>query len=147
DVDESGRVQSQAVNVGRIRNTGWELSATVKPVSSLDLRLVYGSARSVAESISPDYVGIAKSGDRLPDVPDWTGAVTTAWRPFHGTTVTAAANRSAPWRELDMYAFMRAVFGGEFQGDQRPYFVDYPAFTKFNLGVTQAITPNVSAFV
>ncbi|MBX6331550.1 MAG: TonB-dependent receptor [Gemmatimonadaceae bacterium] len=147
DTDAAGLPQTQAVNIGRIHNTGWELSATLAPVPALDVQVVFGSARSVAESISDKYVGIAKTGDHLPEVPRWTGAVTASWRPLRGTTITGAVNHSATWRELDMYAFARALVSGQFQGDQRPYFIDYPAFTKFNLGASQVITRAVSAYV
>jgi hypothetical protein len=41
---------------------------------------------------------------------------------------------------------MNAVFSGQFRGDQTPYYINYPAWTKFNIGLTKTITSSVSGF-
>jgi iron complex outermembrane recepter protein len=147
DTGSAGQAMTESVNLGRIRNTGWEFTGTLTAIPSLSLRGQFGSARSVAEDISPLYVGTVKTGDVLPGIPKWTAGLTGTYTPFSGTTINFAATHMATWRDLDMYAFMNAVFSGKFRGDQTPYYIDYPAWTKFNIGLTRTITSSVSGFV
>jgi outer membrane receptor protein involved in Fe transport len=147
DTGSAGQAMTQSVNLGRIRNTGWEFTGTLTAIQSLSLRGQFGSARSVAEDISPQYVGIVKTGDVLPGIPRWTAGLVGTYTPFSGTVINFAATHMATWRDLDMYQFMDAIFSGKFRGDQRPYYVNYPAWTKFNIGLTKTITSSVSGFV
>src|SRR6185437_16704310 len=88
-----------------------------------------------------------KNGDALPGIPKWTAGLTSTYTPFAGTTINIAATHMATWRNLDMYAFMKALFSGQFRGDQTPYYVNYPAWTKFNIGITRVLTPWLSGYV
>ncbi len=147
DTTARGVTETKSVNLGRVRNTGWEFTGSLTPSRTFAVRAQFGSARSVAEDISPLYVGTVKNGDVLPGIPKWTAGLTSTYTPFAGTTINVAATHMATWRNLDMYAFMKAIFSGQFRGDQTPYYVNYPAWTKFNVGITHVLTPWLSGYV
>jgi hypothetical protein len=64
-----------------------------------------------------------------------------------GTTLTGAVSHRATWREVDFSAFFAALFGGTYTGSERDYWITYPAYTKFNVGVTQQFYAGLSGFL
>lgn len=137
----------QYQNVGRAHNTGVEFTGTLNPISSLSLQVVYGSARSFIQTLSPSYQGDYHAGDRVLGIPEWTGGATAVWTPWHGTTLNVAATHTARQFNVDYIGLFAAFDDGSYTGSERDYWKWYPSFTLVNTGITQRITANVSGYV
>ncbi len=136
----------QYQNIGKIKNTGIEFTASYTPSSTLTINGNFGSTNSTVQSLAAAYNGDYKPGDRLLDVPKWTTGGTAAWSVFRGTTLTGAVRHSTSWREVDFVKYFGS-FSKPPVLTRKQAWVDYPAYTLFNLGVTQALTSTVSGFV
>jgi len=68
---------AQVINAGKARSRGFELEMTTLPVESLELSLGIGYADAEIRSNIPDIT--PQSGDRLLQVPDWTGSASATY--------------------------------------------------------------------
>jgi iron complex outermembrane receptor protein len=140
-------LEFQYQNVGRIRNSGLELEATVDigPTRATGQFAVTDS--KVAE-LSPIYTGDLRAGDRPLLVPKYTGGATLTVTPRRRTTLTAGLKYVGSFRNYDSFAQLSCAVGtGECLPSARDYIVEYPGFVKLDLGATQRLAPWVSAFV
>ena len=133
---ESGTTLSmQQQNIGRIANEGVELEGfTLFGIGRLDGTWAYTSSR--VRRLARTYTGDLRIGDRMPDVPSWSGSLAisvTAAR----LTVTTGAVAVGPWSGHDWLAYARAAtprplreYRKDYEGLVRPYAVvtrDLPA--------------------
>jgi outer membrane receptor protein involved in Fe transport len=138
---------SQAQNVGRVSNTGVELEGSLL-LGSLTIRGQYAFTRARIEQLSPEYAGDLRVGDQALLTPKHTAGGTAALTVGRGTTISAGVTVVGSWRDYDYLAEFRCFGGtGPCQENFRDYIVEYPAFTKFNLGFSQQITPLLSGFL
>jgi outer membrane receptor protein involved in Fe transport len=147
DRDAQSRLQQQYQNVGRIHNRGIELSGTLAPTSNLYMTAVFGATKSTVESLGTGYSGDLQVDDELTGVPDQTAGITLSWTPLTGTTFTGNLTHRAEWREVDFVDFFAAIRGGTYTGRRRDYWIDYPAYTKYNVGLTRVLTSQLSGYV
>lgn len=133
-------------NVGRIRNAGWELEGRVA-VGLVRLGATFSVANSTVRSLSPTYTGAYQVGDRVNGVSRYSGGASLTINPTPRTTVTGGLTHVGSWRSTDVIALFGVFFDGQpFRGSGRDYWITYPAFTKVNVGVTQVVTSQLSAF-
>jgi iron complex outermembrane receptor protein len=147
ETTSTGGSVSQYQNIGKIRNYGWEFSGAFSPIAALTVTAEFGSATSTLEQVSPLYTGDFRVGDQLTEIPKWTGGATVAWRVLRRTTLTGSLTHRATWKDVDFVAFYAALFGGTYAGSERPYWINYPAWTKFNVGLAEVLTPWLTGFV
>ncbi len=140
-------VTYQNQNVGRVKNTGLELEATVfaGPVA---LKGQYGYVRSRLEDLGPSYGGDQRVGDQPLFVPTHTAGASLTVAPLAGTTVAAGLAYVGSWTGYDNIARF-SCFGGT--GPCRPtlrdYHVVYPGFIKANATISHQFTSLVSGFL
>ena len=97
--------------------------------------------------LSPTYGGPYEIGDRVNGVSRYSGGISATITPSERTVVTGSITHVGSWRSSDVIALFGVFFDGQpFRGSGRDYWIRYPAFTKINLGVTQELTPQLSAF-
>lgn len=131
------RQQSQQQNVGKIRNSGWELEGRY----NTDRLQVSGSlsiVNSRIQQLAREYNGNYRVGDRLLEVPRSSAGVALAYVPFKKTMIRAGMTNIGSWVERDMVAFYGAVFGDiPRRPMDRDYWITYRGLTKFRAGVEQ----------
>jgi outer membrane receptor protein involved in Fe transport len=133
-------------NVGRIKNSGWELEGQLA-WGLVRLGGTFSIANSTVRSLSPTYSGAYQIGDRVNGVSRYSGGVSLTITPTPRTTVTGGLTHVGAWRSSDVIALFGVFFDGQpFRGSARDYWIRYPAFTKINVGVTQVLTSQLSAF-
>ena len=89
----------EAQNVGRIRNDGWEMQASVAR-GALTLATSLALVDSRVDSLAPNYTGDLRRGDRMLGVPARTLGLTASWRAPRWTIATTLA-RANDWRTYD----------------------------------------------
>ena len=140
-------LEFQYQNVGRIRNNGLELEATV----NAGLARVTGQLAvtdSKVAALSPIYTGDLRAGDRPLLVPKYTGGATLTVTPWRHTTLTAGLKYVGSFRNYDSFAQLSCAVGtAECLPSARDYIIEYPGFAKLDVGATQRLTPWASAFV
>ncbi len=136
----------QYQNVGRIKNTGWEFQGRTN-VGRLSLTGSYSITSSVVEQLSPTYSGALLPGDQLLHIPKHTAGATIAYS-LPRTTLSVGMTYVDSWTETDFVALYGFYFAGQpYRGSNRDYWITYPAFVKFNLSASQALTGHLSVFV
>ena len=136
----------QWVNVGRIKNAGWEFEGQLA-VGLVRLGGTFSITNSTVRSLSPTYSGPYQIGDRVNGVSRYSGGVSLSVTPTQRTTVTGSLTFVGGWRSTDGVALFGVFFDGQpFRGSSRDYWIRYPGFTKVNVGVTQVLTSQLSAF-
>jgi outer membrane receptor protein involved in Fe transport len=138
-----GRPEYQNQNIGKIRNSGYEVEGTLSrgPVS---LTAQYSIMNSVVRTLSPNYTGDLQPGDRLLYIPRRSGGVTASFAPLTRTHVTASVFYVGSWTGQDIVALLD---GSPWRGSLRAYWMRYPAFAKVNLSLDQSISDRVAAYV
>jgi outer membrane receptor protein involved in Fe transport len=140
-------LEFQYQNVGRIRNSGLELEATVD-IGPTRATGQFADTDSKVAELSPIYTGDLRAGDRPLLVPKYTGGATLTVTPRRRTTLTAGLKYVGSFRNYDSFAQLSCAVGtGECLPSARDYIVEYPGFVKLDLGATQRLAPWVSAFV
>jgi outer membrane receptor protein involved in Fe transport len=133
-------------NVGRIKNAGWEFEGQLA-LGIVRLGGTFSVVNSTVRSLSPTYSGSYQIGDRVNGVSRYTGGVSMTVAPTPRTRVTGSLTHVGSWRATDDIALFGVFFDGQpFRGSGRDYWIRYPAFTKINMGITQEVTPQLSAF-
>ncbi len=138
----------QNQNVGRVKNTGVELEASVA-VGMLDIRGQYGYVRSrIADP--GDATGELLPGDQLFNTPTHTAGVSVSLAPRSGTTLSAGATYVGQWVGLDTPVLYRCFAGTGpcLSGPGlRPYRTMLPSLFKMNATISQQLTPGLTGFV
>ena len=136
----------QWVNAAQIKNTGWELEGQLA-LGMVRLGGTFSVANSTVRALSPTYSGSYLVGDRVNSVPRYSGGGTISVTPTSRTTLTGSLTHVGSWRSTDVVALFGFYFGDQpYRGSSRAYWIQYPAFTKFNLGVSQVVSSKLSVF-
>ncbi len=142
----SPRFTVQNQNVGRIRNKGWEFQGRLN-AGQLVVTGTYSITNSVVETLSPTYTGNLHPGDQMLDIPQHTVGATLSYS-LHRTAITLGMTHIGSWTETDWVALYGFYFAGQqYRGSGRAYWITYPAFTKFNLSMSQGITQRINVFL
>jgi iron complex outermembrane receptor protein len=134
---ESGTspLSMQQQNIGRIANEGVELEGyTLFGIGRIDGTWAYTSSR--VRRLARTYTGDLRIGDRMPDVPSWTGSLAISMSVAR-VTMTVGAVAVGRWSGHDWLAYARAGttrplrdYRKDYDGLVRPYAVvtrDLPA--------------------
>ncbi len=134
-------------NVGRVRNTGVEVEATLN-AGFAQFKAQYGYTRARVEQLAPNYAGDLRIGDQVLTTPKHTAGASIVIRPVRGTTIVGGMTYVGSWTNYDYLAEF-GCFGqtGPCQATTRDYLVAYPHFVKVNATISQQLTPQLSAFV
>jgi hypothetical protein len=125
----------QQQNIGRIANEGVELEGyTLFGIGRIDGTWAYTSSR--VRRLARTYTGDLRIGDRMPDVPSWTGSLAISMSVAR-VTMTVGAVAVGRWSGHDWLAYARAGttrplrdYRKDYDGLVRPYAVvtrDLPA--------------------
>lgn len=137
----------QFQNVGRVRNRGVELEASLA-LGRLTVHGQYGYSRARVDRLSPTYLGELRVGDQVLMRPKHTAGASLTVLPFIRTTLSAGVTYVGSWTNSDALALYRCLGGtGPCLPTSRDYLVSYPALLKLNLSVFQQLTSSVSGFV
>lgn len=149
-----GLTTYQYQNLYRIQNRGWELEGMVQPVEQLNLTVTYGSAKSTALELGSTYVGDLKVGQTIPGRPSYNLSGRITFTPFRGTVLTAAGFHYGGWEAADFYGYLKDLYGSIYAGIPMPakkypvdYLIDYPGYSKFNVGLTQVLTNQLTGYL
>jgi outer membrane receptor protein involved in Fe transport len=100
------RIRFELANVGEITNRGWEMQAALRR-GALGVKGTFTSVDSRVRTVSADYLGDLRPGDRMLAVPARTASLSATWtRPSWTTALTAT--RAADWINYDRVALARA---------------------------------------
>lgn len=144
------RIQ-QYQNVGRIRNTGWELEASVH-LPPVGVRGHYSIMESTVEKLSPTYTGSRFIvGERTLDTPRSTGGFGISYE-LPRATVTLLGNYKGPWLQYEWMPYFEAIRGTNpdrepFTGDRRDYVIEYPSLWRYELNAIAELTPRIAAIL
>jgi iron complex outermembrane receptor protein len=126
--ESTSPLSMQQQNIGRIANDGVELEGfTLFGVGRIDGTWAHTSSR--VRRLARTYTGDLRIGDRMPDVPSWSGSLAVSMRVAR-VTVTAGAVAVGPWAGHDWLAYARAAtprplrdYRKDYDGLVRPYAV------------------------
>ena len=144
----TGPVQTfQNQNVGRVKNSGIELEATLN-AGPVQLKGQYGYTRSRIGQLAPGYAGDLRVGDQSWSIPRHTAGGSVTYNPRETTTAVASLTYVGSWTNYDQLAQFRC-FGatGPCQPTSRDFLIAYPGFLKVNARISHQITQQVSGFV
>jgi outer membrane receptor protein involved in Fe transport len=137
----------QYLNLGRVKNTGWEFQGSVSPFEPLTLTGSVSITNSTIDSLGPGYGGNFQVGDRLLGVPHTVGGLTVSYA-LPRTTVSAGVTYADSWVNVDWVRYYNDLYvNGVFTNPYRSYWITYPAFARIRASVMQQLTKQVSAFV
>jgi outer membrane receptor protein involved in Fe transport len=138
----------QNQNVGRVKNEGWEFEAQL-PLGPVQLSGTFSITNSTIQALAPGYpAGSYQVGDRIVGIPHTSAGATITYAPLAQTTFTATMTHFGTWINTDDIALRGYYYGGQpYRGSDRAYWMEYPAVTKFAVGVSQGLTKNLTAFL
>jgi len=137
----------QYQNVSRVKNEGWEFEGRLV-VRKVEVAGTYSITNSKVQSLPPGYSGDYQVGDRILAIPYKSAGATLAYSPLVGTTVTAGMTHIGHWTNYDYVSLYATFYGGQpYRGSFRAYWMEYPAVTKFALGVRQVMRKGLDVFV
>jgi outer membrane receptor protein involved in Fe transport len=149
--DPLSRTLFQYQNVHRVKNKGLEIKAIVQPLDQLSIRFNYGTTTSTVEELDPNYTGAYKVGDKIPGQPSNTISGSLAYIPIRGTTVSLDMMHFGTWEAADFRGYLRDIYLGQYNPAVKPYpagyIMDYPALTKWNVGLSQDIYGGFTGFL
>ena len=135
-----------------MNNQGWELKVEAQPTARLSLNMNYGLTNSTVVELDESYTGDYEEGQELDERPKWTMSMGASLTPRDGTTLNADLTylsrlETAPISQ----AFLGDIYSGNFNPVAKPYplgyHIDYPAFMRLNMSVSQDLPGGASAFV
>jgi iron complex outermembrane receptor protein len=135
----------QYQNVGRITNRGIEFGAN-GAVGNLDAELSLSTVASRVAALSPSYTGDLRVGDRVPEVPAWTGSGAIHLR-RRGLILTAGINVLGEWMGYDWLAYYTAASSGDEAPSLRAYSKEYAPSVRPRVGLTHDAGGRFSWFV
>ena len=142
-------------NVGRVRNRGVELAASMA-AGPLVARGAFSMVRSAVEQLGEGYIGDQRVGDDMLYVARRSGgaAADLRVRPLvpnpegRPTHISAELTYVGPRRSLDLLAMHRCETGqGPCADAEAGYRVVLPPFTKLRIGASHPIGGTLDAFV
>jgi outer membrane receptor protein involved in Fe transport len=140
-------IVTQFQNVGQIKNKGWEFEGRLG-LGRLRVAGTYTRNTSTVRRLSPTYGGDLQVGDRLLDTPASTSGLQVGYQLTQGTSVAAAMTYIGRRTGMNWLALYDVFFGtSEYTGSDRDYWTQYPAVTKFNLSLSQLVTPQLTGFL
>jgi iron complex outermembrane receptor protein len=124
--ESTSPLSMQQQNIGRIANDGVELEAfALFGMGRIDGTWAHTSSR--VRRLARSYTGDLRIGDRMPDVPAWSGSLAISMSVAR-VTVTAGAVGVGPWTGHDWLAYARAAttrplrdYRKDYDGIVRPY--------------------------
>jgi outer membrane receptor protein involved in Fe transport len=135
----------QFQNVGRIRNSGWELQGRFN-AGQFSLTGTYSFTSSVVKQLSPTYSGDLRPGDQMRAIPRHMAGGYASYA-LPRTTASLGVTWIGSWVEWDWFALTTASFNGTFTGSFRDYWKTYNGFAKLNLSISQGLTDRVTLFL
>jgi TonB-dependent starch-binding outer membrane protein SusC len=84
----TGVTTFQNTNLGRVKNTGWELQATIAPLTPLTVSGTFSITRSRIDSLGPGYGGLYQVGDEVLGAPRRSGGASMTYT-LPSTTLAA----------------------------------------------------------
>ncbi len=140
-------VTQQFQNVGRVRNSGVEVEASLA-AGPFSLRGQYGYVRARIRELSPTYAGDLRVGDEPLLSPAHTAGASVSFSSSPRWTISGGATYVGRWTYYDFVALFRCQGGTEAcRAGFRDYQITYPAMLKLNLGITRQLTPLLAAFL
>jgi outer membrane receptor protein involved in Fe transport len=142
---------TQFQNVGRVRNTGVEVEASVS-LGPLALRGQYGYTRSRVAQLAPGYTGNLQVGDQSLLTPRHTAGASLAIAALTGTTLAGGLTYVGSWRTYDYLGYFRCLGGtGPCRNTpavlNRDWLLRYPGFVKLHATLAQQLTEHLSALL
>lgn len=141
----------QYQNLHRMNNQGWEVKVEAQPTSRLSLNMNYGLTNSTVVDLDESYTGDYEEGQELDERPKWTMSMGASLTPRDGTTLNADLTYLSGWNSADFAGFLGDIYSGNFNPVAKPYplgyHIDYPAFMRLNMSVSQDLPGGASAFV
>lgn len=138
----------QYQNIGKIKNRGVELQATLGLVRGLSLSGTYSIATSEVRRLSPAFTGDLEVGDQLLGVPKYTGGATLRYA-ASGWTAQFGLRASSSWTHYFLTDYYSCLFFGSGcrndTGDLSDYRIQYPGFTKFRMGISRELNERLTA--
>ena len=119
----------QQQNVGRISNRGGEAQGSLR-IGPVSAEGSYATVSSVVRALAKFYTGELRVGDRVPEVPSWTGhlALTMHRGRLSGTV---GADLLGEWVGYDWISYYSALGDVSTAPESlRPFWIDYPAITQ-----------------
>lgn len=123
----------QHQNVGRITNRGLEFAANAA-AGNVDAEMSLSTVASRVAALSPSYTGDLRVGDRVPEVPVWTGSGAIHLR-RGGLTLTAGVTMLGEWTGYDWLAFYTAAATGDEAPSLRAYSMEYSPSVRPRIGL------------
>jgi outer membrane receptor protein involved in Fe transport len=137
----------QYQNVGKVKNTGWEFEGQLE-LGKVRLTGTYSIMNSTIRELGPDYTGDYRVADRVRGLPRTSAGGSIRFTPQAGTTITGSVTHAGSWTGYDQAALFASFFAGQpFRESIRDYWMRYPGFTKFGIGVNQVLSPWLTGFV
>lgn len=100
---------------------------------------------STVEKLSPSYTGEFMPGDRMTNVPKYSGGATLQyiaprWNASWEVTYIGAQT------DVDWWELYPAIYGiTSYTGSYRDYWTEYPGFAKFNFGLGYDVSEELQA--
>jgi outer membrane receptor protein involved in Fe transport len=140
----SPSVQQQ--NVGRISNRGGEAQGSLR-VGPISAEGSYARVSSVVRALARSYTGELQVGDRVPEVPSWTGHLALTMRRGRSSG-TVGADLLGDWVGYDWLSYYTALSDGTTApASLRPFWLDYPATARVHALFADAPSERFDWFV
>ena len=138
----------QYQNVSRVHNTGWEFEGHLH-LGSAQLGGTYSITNSTIQQLPSGYpAGSYQVGDNILGIPHTSAGVTGTYSPLPQTTLSASMTYIGHWTNNDLVSLLGFYYLGQpYRGSSRAYWIQYPAVTKFAVGVSQVVRTDLTAFV
>ena len=135
----------QQQNVGEISNRGGEVQGMLR-TGPMTVEGSASSVTSVVRVLSRAYTGDLKAGDRLPEVPSWTGHLALSMQRGR-LSGTAGVSVIGDWTGYDWVEYYSLLsIGAEAPASLRPFWINYPAIARSYFLIADAPTPGFNWF-
>lgn len=138
-------------NVGRIKNTGWEIEGAAR-LDPLTVAAHYTAMESIVEELSPTYAGGELAVGEPPlDTPSSTAGFSVTYDSPRITT-TLAGTYKGSWQQRRWLSYLEAVRGTDperepYTGNIRDYLDGYPAVWRFELNAEFTLAPRFTGVI
>lgn len=135
-------------NIGKAKNRGVELEASLGLLRGVTLSGTYSIAESEVRRVSPDYTGALRVGEQLLAVPKHTGGATLRYA-ARGWIASLSASATGSWNHYNLTAYYTCLYRGtgcrNTTGNLADYLDPYPGFTKLRMGVSRQLNGRLTA--
>jgi outer membrane receptor protein involved in Fe transport len=129
-------------NIGKAKNRGVELEASIGLLRRLTLSGTYSLAESEVRKLSPDYTGALRVGQQILAVPRHSGGATLRYA-GRGWTASVGARSLGSWNHYNLTAYYTCLYLAtgcrNTTGSLADYIEPYSGFTKFRMGVSRQL--------